>query len=148
MKLNRINLIYLGVQSVARSMAFYKALGFQFYEKEMNPLIVFFDNQGTKLELFQREALAKDIHAANPPEIDSTSFKGFTLAINMKSKEEVDSFLSLVAQNNGNIIKPAERVFWGGYSGYFQDLDGYYWEVAYADSWAFDEQNMLIIEKN
>lgn len=56
-------------------MAFYKALGFQFYEKEMNPLIVFFDNQGTKLELFQREALAKDSHAANPPEIDSTSFK-------------------------------------------------------------------------
>lgn len=66
----------------------------------------------------------------------------------MKSKEEVDSFLSLVAQNNGNIIKPAERVFWGGYSGYFQDLDGYYWEVAYADRWALDEQNMLIIEKN
>lgn len=60
---------------MARSMAFYKALGFQFYEKEMNPLIVFFDNQGTKLELFQREALAKDIYAANPPEIDSTSFK-------------------------------------------------------------------------
>jgi len=66
----------------------------------------------------------------------------------MKSKEEVDSFLSLVSQNDGNIIKPAERVFWGGYSEYFQDLDRYYWEVAYADSLAFNEQNMLSIEKN
>ncbi|MCC8115782.1 MAG: VOC family protein, partial [Planctomycetes bacterium] len=36
-------------------------------------------------------------------------------------------------------------VFWGGYSGYFRDPDGYYWEVAYWDGWRFDENGMLII---
>jgi uncharacterized glyoxalase superfamily protein PhnB len=29
------------------------------------------------------------------------------------------------------LIKPAMEVFWGGYSGYFQDTEGHSWEVAY-----------------
>ena len=30
----------------------------------------------------------------------------------------------------GEIVKQAQDVFWGGHSGYFQDPDGHYWEVA------------------
>jgi uncharacterized glyoxalase superfamily protein PhnB len=29
------------------------------------------------------------------------------------------------------LIKPGQKVFWGGYSGYFAEPDGFYWEVAY-----------------
>jgi hypothetical protein len=29
------------------------------------------------------------------------------------------------------IHKPAQDTDWGGYSGYFADLDGYLWEVAW-----------------
>ena len=31
----------------------------------------------------------------------------------------------------GTIVKPAQDVFWGGHSGYFQDPDGHFWEVAW-----------------
>lgn len=144
--MNRINLIALGVKSISKSMEFYKFIGFTCYANEKEPPVVFFDNQGTKLELYPLDELAKDIDENNPPATDRSGFPGFTLAINMKSKEEVDDFLSLAEKNNGKIVKKAQPVAWGGYSGYFQDLDGYYWEVAYSEAWKFDEQNMLIIE--
>ena len=30
-----------------------------------------------------------------------------------------------------NIIKAPQKVFWGGYSGYIADPDGFLWEIAY-----------------
>lgn len=146
--MNRINLICLGVRDMAKSLAFYKSLGFQTYEKGDNPPIVFFNNQGTKLELFPVGELAKDISADNPPNIITGGFCGITLAINMRSEDEVDAFMENVPRHGGAIAKKPEKVFWGGYSGYFQDPDGYYWEVAYGPLWRFDENNMLIIEEN
>ena len=43
------------------------------------------------------------------------------------------------------IAKEPQRVFWGGYSGYFTDPNGYYWEVAYNPEWSFDEKDMLVL---
>jgi uncharacterized glyoxalase superfamily protein PhnB len=37
------------------------------------------------------------------------------------------------------IIKPAQAAFWGGYSGYFRDLDGHLWEVAWNPGFPLDE---------
>ncbi|SCM82736.1 Glyoxalase/bleomycin resistance protein/dioxygenase [uncultured Sporomusa sp.] len=144
--MNRINLIALGVRDIKKSRAFYRdGLGFATRNNEEDPQIVFFNNGGTKLELYPLEELAKDINEANPPAI-SNGFSGITLAYNAKSKEEVDSIFSKIEGIGGSIVKQPQLVFWGGYSGYFRDLDGYYWEVAYADSWKFDENDMLIIE--
>lgn len=143
--MNRINLICLGVKSVAKSLAFYKSLGFVTYEKDDNPPIVFFDNAGTKLELYEIGALAQDIHVSNPPTPSDASFKGFTLACNMKTKQEVDELFALAKEVGAKILKEPELAFWGGYSGYFADPDGYVWEVAHADSWQFDENDMLVI---
>ncbi|AWB42993.1 glyoxalase [Paenibacillus sp. CAA11] len=144
--MNRINLICLGVRDIAKSRSFYRdGLGFTTSSKEEQPGIVFFNNNGTKLELFPLEELAKDIHADAPPQ-PGTGFPGITLAYNAKSKEEVDAIFQKIEEIGGSIAKMPETVFWGGYSGYFRDPDGYYWEVAYADSWQFDENDMLIIE--
>lgn len=145
--MNRINLVCLGVRNMERSLAFYKNIGFQTYVRENNPPVVFFDNQGSKLELYPIEELAKDIDAENPPVISPGGFCGVTLACNLKSEKEVDAFMEIVARHGGRIAKKPEKVFWGGYSGYFQDPDGYYWEVAYASSWQFDENDMLVIDK-
>jgi len=145
--MNRINIICLGVQDMEKSLSFYKKLGFKTYVKDNNPPIVFFDCQGTKLELYPIDGLAKDINAANPPTIGQGGFCGITFACNMKSEAEVDNFMALVEKQGGVIAKKPEKVFWGGYSGYFQDPDGYYWEVAYAASWKFDENDMLIIKE-
>ncbi|MDU7338809.1 MAG: VOC family protein [Clostridium sp.] len=144
--MNRVNLISIGVRDMAKSLEFYKKIGFQTFEKEKNPLIVFFNNEGSKLELYPIEKLAEDINEKNPPKLSTGGFCGITFACNLKSEEEVDAFLELVERSGGTIAKKAERVFWGGYSGYFQDPDGYYWEAAYGPHWEFDENNMLIIK--
>lgn len=143
--MNRINLITLGVKNIAESLKFYRnGLGFATSVKEENPGIVFFNNRGTKLALYPLEELAKDIHEHNPP--SGKGFSGITLAYNAKSAEEVDEVMKKAEKAGATIVKSPQRVFWGGYSGYFSDPDGYYWEVAYAESWKFDENDMLIIE--
>lgn len=128
------------------SLAFYKNIGFRTYEKSDNPPVVFFDNGGTRLELYSIDGLAKDINADNPPPLSAGGFGGITLAVNMKSEKEVDDFIRLVSQSGGKIVKQPQKVFWGGYSGYFQDPDGYYWEAAFGPEWKFDENDMLVIE--
>lgn len=144
--MNRINLICLGVRDLKKARAFYReGLGFLTPNNEEEPQVVFFNNGGTKLELYPLEGLAKDISETNPPETRK-GFGGITLAYNAKSKEEVDEIFSKIESIGGAIVKPPQTVFWGGYSGYFQDLDGYYWEVAFADFWKFDETDMLVIE--
>ncbi len=56
--------------------------------------------------------------------------------------------LSLAEKAGAKIIKEPQTVFWGGYSGYFQDPNGFYWEVAYGENWEFDENDMLIIRED
>ncbi|ANU15862.1 glyoxalase [Planococcus maritimus] len=140
--MNRINLICLGVQDMERSVKFYRdELGFQTDETSDNPGIVFFNNSGTKLELYPLEELAKDIDAENPPV--KNGFSGITLAYNAKSRDEVDQVMQLAKKAGAKIVKEPVDVFWGGYSGYFQDPDGYHWEVAYGPDFEFDSQDML-----
>ena len=144
--MNRINLICLGVRDMKASLIFYRdVLGFQTSCREEKPGIVFFQNGGTRLELYPLDGLAKDISKADPPAI-VTGFAGITLAYNAKTRDEVDSIFQRIERLGGVVAKFPEDVFWGGYSGYFKDPDGYYWEVAYADSWKFDENDMLVIE--
>jgi len=145
--MNRINLICLGVQDMERSVKFYRdELGFQTDETSDKPNIIFFNTSGTKLELYPLEELAKDIDAENPPV--KTGFSGITLAYNAKSRDEVDQVMELARKAGAVIVKQPVDVFWGGYSGYFQDPDGYHWEVAYGPDFIFDEQDMLDFDSN
>ena len=123
----RISIITLGVSDLVRSTAFYRdGLGLPLQEGSGEG-IAFFDTQGTWLALYPREELADD--ATVPAE--GSGFPGFTLAHNVRSKEEVDTLLKQAEEAGAEIIKPAQDVFWGGYSGYFADPDGYLWEVAW-----------------
>lgn len=143
--MNRINLICLGVKNMTTAVKFYRdGLGFQTAERESDPAIVFFNSSGTKLELYPLEELAKDIDEQNPP--TGTGFAGITLAYNAKSKEEVDQVIDLARNAGGKVVKEPREVFWGGYSGYFTDPDGYYWEVAWGPEFTYDDQDMLIID--
>lgn len=145
--MNRINLITLGVNDIGESLRFYRSIGFEASvtgDKE-KPTIVFFNNEGSKLELFPLEELAKDINAVNPPELSIGGFSGITLAYNAKSKIEVDAIFQVVKKVGAKVVKEPQTLSWGGYGGYFIDPDGYYWEVAYGAVWEFDESNMLII---
>ncbi len=147
--LNRLNLVTLGVQNMKESLQFYRdGLGFDVvvHGDEANPEVVFFNNAGTKISLFQIDHLVNDIDEKNPPAVGN-GFSGITLAYNGKTKQEVDDVFAVAEQAGAKIIKAPEKVFWGGYSGYFQDPNGFYWEVAYGDMWEFDENEMLIIKE-
>ncbi len=44
------------------------------------------------------------------------------------------------------ILKPAEDVFWGGYSGYFADPDGHPWEIAWNPFWTLTAEGNVRIK--
>lgn len=145
--MNRINIICLGVRDMVKSRAFYRdGLGFTTPSTSDTPKVVFFSNGGTRLELYPLDDLAKDINAAHPPAIGS-GFGGITLAFCAKTKEEVDGIFAKIERLGGKIAKHPEKAFWGGYSGYIQDLDGYYWEIAHWEGWRYDANDMVIIDE-
>uniref|UniRef100_UPI00403FB3B8 VOC family protein n=1 Tax=Candidatus Enterococcus willemsii TaxID=1857215 RepID=UPI00403FB3B8 len=51
-----------------------------------------------------------------------------------------------VGEVGGTIVKEPQTTECGGYGRYFQDRDGYYWEVVYGENCQFDENDMLIIK--
>jgi len=123
----RISIITLGISDLKRSIDFYRAgleLPTNYKDGEG---IAFFQLSGTWLALYPSNALAED--ACLPPE--RTAFGGFTLAHNVKSKELVDKIIDQALGSEATLLKPAADTFWGGYSGYFSDPDGYPWEVAW-----------------
>lgn len=143
--MNRINLLTLGVKDINKSLKFYRdGLNFETSVNEENPSIVFFKNGGTRLALYPLDKLAEDINEQNAPK--GNGFSGITLGYVAKSKEEVDEIIKSAEKAGGIIEKTPQRVFWGGYSGYFSDLDGYHWEVAYSECWNFEDNDMLVIE--
>ncbi len=142
--MNKITVICLGVKDMEASIRFYRdGLGFSTDEKENDPKVVFFNTTGTKFELYPLNLLAEDINENNPPKI-ATGFAGITLAYNVKSEIEVQETMKLAKAAGAIIAKEPQKVFWGGYSGYFMDINGYYWEVAYNPHWSFDENGMLV----
>lgn len=144
--MNSIHLICLGVQDLTVSRQFYQALGFQAPNLENAETIVFFNNTGTKLELFPYTALLVDIGLSADNHPFPRTFNGVTHAFNTHSQAEVDATFKTALANGATLIKAPEWGDWGGYSGYFSDPDGYYWEVAYSKDWQFDQDGMVVIE--
>lgn len=137
---NKLTLVTLGVKDLDTATKFYRdGLGWKSSSASQDN-IVFFDLGGVGLSLYPKQLLAED---ANVSPV-GTGFSGITLAHNAKSIEEVDEVLYKAEQAGAKIIKKAQKVFWGGYSGYFSDLDGYLWEVAWNPFFSFDENNALI----
>jgi len=133
----RINVITLGVEDLQRSLAFYsEGLG---WKAQVQGDIALFQLNGVVLALYPREALAMD--AGVPPE--GQGFRGMALAYNCKEEGEVDSFLSHIRTLGANVVKPAQKTSWGGYSGYFSDPDGHLWEVAYNPFWELDAEGNI-----
>ena len=123
----RISIITLGVTDMQRSVKFYRdGLGLPLVD-ENTESIAFFQTRGTWLALYPREALAADVGIGT----EGSGFSGVTLAHNVRTREEVDSLLDVAVTAGATLIKPAEDTFWGGYSGYFSDPEGYLWEIAW-----------------
>lgn len=122
----RISMITLGVRDLAVSVRFYEQ-GLGLPRRESPPEVAFFTLDGSWLGLYGRESLAED---AGVPD-QGAGFAGFTLAHNVSSEAAVDAVMAQAIAAGATLVKPAQKVFWGGYSGYFADPDGYLWEVAH-----------------
>lgn len=123
----RISIVTLGVTDMARSRAFYETLGWTASDMS-NDNVTFFQAGCMIFGLYGHGPLAED---ATVEDAGIPSFRGVSLAYNGRDKAEVDAVLAEAEAAGAEIIKQAEEVFWGGYSGYFADPDGHLWEIAY-----------------
>ena len=122
----RISMITLGVRDLGAAIEFYEH-GLGFPRMESPPEVAFFTLNGTWLGLYGREALAKDAMVSSSGE----GFESFALAHNVSSEKEVDEVVAQAVDAGATMVKKPQKVFWGGYSGYFADPDGHLWEVAH-----------------
>ena len=122
----RLSIVTLGVADLEKARKFYELLGWTASPASQGD-IVFFQLGGMALALYPRDALAEDACV----DVEGGGFRGITLAYNVRSKQEVAVLLNVAEAAGGKILKPAQDVFWGGHSGYFADVDGHLWEVAW-----------------
>ncbi len=122
----RISMLTLGVKDVTTSADFYH-YGLGVPRIQSDPGVAFFNLNGSWLGLYGREALAEDATVTAKGE----GFDGFSLAHNVHSEAEVDEVFQMAVGAGAKAVKQPQKVFWGGYSGYFADPDGHLWEVAH-----------------
>jgi predicted lactoylglutathione lyase len=130
-----ISLITLGVADVAKATSFYERLGFVRSKRASQESVSFFQAGPVVLALWGRDAQRDDAQAAE----FWTGNGGIAVAQNLTSEAEVDAMMARAEAAGARILKPAAKTFWGGYDGYFADLDGHVWEVAFNPFWELDE---------
>jgi uncharacterized protein len=129
----RISVLTIGVDDLQASLRFYRdGLGLPtegIIGKEFeHGAVAFFELQkGVKLALFERSNIAHDAGitrtARSPTE--------FTIGHNVGSEKEVDAVMRQAIAAGAHLVKPAQKTFWGGYAGYFQDPDDHLWEIIF-----------------
>ncbi|WP_144118862.1 VOC family protein [Catellatospora sichuanensis] len=134
----RISMVTLGVTDLARSTAFYQALGWPLSARSQDG-ISFFRTAGALLALFPSAELAAD---ALQPAHEPAGFRNVTCAVNLATEAAVDEALATAVAAGATLLKPAQKVEWGGYSGYFADPDGHAWEVAYNPFWPLNDAGL------
>ncbi|MCK8463338.1 VOC family protein [Aliiroseovarius sp. S1339] len=137
MKTNRVTLITLGVKDLARTRAYYEAIGWK--PSDVQDDVAFYDMNGMKFGLYSLEGLAKDTGR----KVEDLKTGAMTLAQCFPTESDVDAaFEKALAAGASEVARP-EKVFWGGYSGYVADPDGHLWEYAMNPFWDMDEDGHL-----
>ena len=134
----RLSLITLGVTDLARSRAFYEALGWRSGAQPGDDVVFFLAN-GIVIALWDRARLAEDSGVE-----DVGGWGGVTLAYNVRSPAEADSVLDAARSAGATIARSGAETFWGGYSGVFIDPDGHPWEVAHNPRWTLGEDGSVV----
>ncbi len=137
MKRNRVTLITLGVKDLQRAVAYYADIGWE--PSEVLDKVAFYDMNGMKLGFYTLDGLAED----QKRPVDMLGTGAMTLGQNFPTQAEVDAAYQMAIAAGGTVITRPEKIFWGGYSGYFSDPDGHVWEYAMNPFWALDEDGHL-----
>ena len=132
-----ISVITLAVEDLQRALDFYRdglglvTEGIIGQEFEQGAVVFFELQAGLKLALWSKQSLQQDTGLTGT----ASSAAQITLGHNVHSPLEVDQVLKQAQNAGAKILKPAQSTFYGGYAGYFQDLDGHVWEVVYNPCW-------------
>ncbi|GIK26703.1 MAG: hypothetical protein BroJett006_29490 [Betaproteobacteria bacterium] len=135
-----ISFITLGVADLARSRAFYRALGWR-ESSGSQAEVAFYQAGSVAFALFARDALAEDANV--PPQ--GAGFPGFTLAHIVSSEAAVDATLREAVAAGGRLVRAGEKAPWGGTRGYFADPDGFLWEVCFNPFFPLDENGFVTL---
>jgi hypothetical protein len=137
----RINILTLGVNDLEKSLKFYQdGFGWQTQgivgtEFEHGAVVFFNLDNRMIISLYERKNLAWDSGLEQQPE----SITEFSIGHLVNTNEEVDTIMEQAKKAGAKIIKPAQKTFWGGYAGYFKDIDGHLWEIAHNPALTVDE---------
>lgn len=144
----RINVVTLGVADLERSYHFYKdGLGFPTKMTPDGGIVLFATSPGTRLMLYPYDKLGADAGFKTAAgEHRGADFPGFTFGHCVRTRAEVDAVMTQAAKAGAKIAKTPVETSWGGYSGYFQDPDGYSWEVLYSDKLKFNPDGSIVVE--
>jgi uncharacterized protein len=129
----RITVLTLAVDDVERALRFYRdglglpSEGIIGSEFEYGAVAFFNLEGGLRLAVWPRASLAHDSGMKKTP----PSATEFSIGHNVASESEVDRVMDQAGKAGARIVKPAQKTFWGGYAGYFQDPDGHLWEVVF-----------------
>lgn len=140
MTIPRMTVITLGVADLAKATRFYESI-FGIRCNSEYEGISFFVLPGAWLTLYPVDKLAEDISPQLSP--TRSGFSGITLAYNAPSKDGVVTIFEEVKTAGASIVKAPQDTFWGGFSGYFADLDGHYWEVVWGPMFDFAPDGSL-----
>jgi uncharacterized protein len=142
----RISIITLGVEDLDRAAAFYEAMGLK-RNKRITEGVAFFQMGGMILALWPRDELAADVSNDNarPAKWRKPEAPGVALAYNTRTEAEVRLILDQAEKAGGRIVKPAQRAFWGGMQGYFEDTEGNLWEVAHNPDFPIDAEGRITL---
>jgi uncharacterized protein len=144
MKIPRLTLLTLGVADLEKATAFYEAVLATPPNRSYDG-VTFIELPGTWLALYPMAKLAEDISPdVTPP---GEGFSGMTLAHNAHSREHVVAIIERARTAGASVVKEPRETFWGGFSGYFADPDGYYWEIAWGPMFAFTENGEMQFKK-
>jgi uncharacterized protein len=135
----RLSLITLGVDELARSREFYEALGWSGQEVQET---VFFQAGGLAVVLWGSEKLAGDCGLERRA---GGGFDGIALAHNVRSNEEVDALIAAAERAGATITRAPATTFYGGYAGIFLDPDGHAWEIAHNPGFTLAQDGSLVL---
>jgi hypothetical protein len=135
---NRIHLITLGVKDMGISRAYYEAMGWVASPISMAE-VTFFQSGTQVLGLYGQDALNHDTGLSSPKP------GGITLAVNMRSRDEVDAMIQRALDAGATLLSAARVMPWGGYTAYIADPDGHPWEFSHVAQLVPDETGALML---
>jgi uncharacterized protein len=122
----QVSVIMLGVKDVDRAKQFYvDGLGCEVTQNYPGFVRCSLGDGSSDIALYGWDDAAQDA-GVSPA---GSGFRGVSFHYTTDTRDEVDRVMGAAAAAGGSVVKKAEPAEWGGYTGWFSDLDGYLWKV-------------------